>query len=290
MDEFTNTKNHTKKEFPRKEENRLVTPREDTFFVPEKESPQMSEKSWKEEEDKRGNLHTFLRRYAFIAMAVFFAVMLIFLLCPVPFGHLVISGAKNVTTEDILFEGQINTPINTLQISTADLEERLKHDIRIDEVKVERHFLGTIEVHVTERKAVAAMQGEFTYVFLDKNGVVIQSEVALTSANVPMITGKKLGNALLGDCVTDEDVLKALSFLRSLTEAGENLFSEINIGNPEQIKAYTRDGISVHLGEGPNLEEQASLAEHMVNDVKSRKLSVEYLEANTVSPYIKLKK
>ena len=102
-----------------------------------------------------------------------------------------------------------------------------------------------------------------------------------------MITGKRLGNVLLGDIIKDEDVLKALTFLNALTPEGVDLF---NIGNPEELKAYTRKGISVHLGAGENLAEQATLAEHMVNDVQSRKLSVEYLEANTSSPFIKLKK
>ena len=54
--------------------------------------------------------------------------------------------------------------------------------------------------------------------------------------------------------------------------------------------AYTRDGISVRLGNTEDLEEQAVLAENMVNDVKARNLSVEYLDANVTNPFIKLKK
>lgn len=44
------------------------------------------------------------------------------------------------------------------------------------------------------------------------------------------------------------------------------------------------------LGNGSDMAGQARLAENMVGDVKARGLSVEYLDANLASPFIKLKK
>ena len=38
------------------------------------------------------------------------------------------------------------------------------------------------------------------------------------------------------------------------------------------------------------MEKKAALAESMVNDVKARELSVEYLDANLAAPFIKLKR
>lgn len=45
----------------------------------------------------------------------------------------------------------------------------------------------------------------------------------------------------------------------------------------------------MRLGSGPDMAGQARLAENMVGDVKARGLSVEYLDANPASPFIKLK-
>lgn len=259
------------------EESDIVEQEKDTVDIEHKQSKEI----WR-------NLNN--KHYMLGAVSVIFLIFLILLLFPVPFGQMQITGSKVITEEDVMFVGQIKKPINTLQISTADLENRLKHDIRVADVKVSRHLLGIIEVNIVDRSPVAIMQGEYTYVIIDKNGYVLQSDVSIRTADLPMITGKRLGNVLLGDIIKDEDVLKALTFLNALTPEGVDLFSEINIGNPEELKAYTRKGISVHLGAGENLAEQATLAEHMVNDVQSRKLSVEYLEANTSSPFIKLKK
>ncbi|WP_444190145.1 cell division protein FtsQ/DivIB, partial [Dialister succinatiphilus] len=174
--------------------------------------------------------------------------------------------------------------------SSSDLEKRLSRDIRVSTGSVGRRFPFVLEVNVTDRVPLAIVQDEFGYVFLDKDGVVMDSTQSIKKVNVPLITGKRLGNLLLGDSIAGGEIDQALDFLNHLSPEGLKVFSEINIGNPEDIKAYTRDGITVKLGNGSDMAGQARLAENMVGDVKARGLSVEYLDANLASPFIKLKK
>ena len=212
------------------------------------------------------------------------------LFLPLPIGNISISGNTQLTVDDVIFEGEIRQPVNVLQVSASDLEERLRHDVRVADVTVTRKFPLTVEVAIEDRRPLAVVQGEYSYAIIDKDGLVIDSVQAIRAADVPMITGKRLGNLLLGDHVDQEDIKKALTFLNGLTADGQKVFSEINIGNTNQIMAYTRDGITVRLGDGSDIEERAKLAENMVGDVKARGLSVEYLDANLTSPFIKLKK
>lgn len=223
-----------------------------------------------------------------IIFIIIIVVSLLFL--PIPFGNLTVTGNDIIKTEDIFFEAEIKKPINILQIRTSNVEKRLLNDIRIEEVDVSRQFPFTINIKVKERKPLVIVQGEFCYAILDKTGLVIETETSLKKANYPMITGKKWGNLLLGDTVSESDVLLALKFINSLSEDGVELFSEINIGNKDNIIAYTRSGIAVKLGNGKNIADQAKLVENMVGDISSRQLSVEYIDANTSSPFIKLKK
>ena len=223
-----------------------------------------------------------------IIFIIIIVVSLLFL--PIPFGNLTVTGNDIIKTEDIFFEAEIKKPINILQIRTSNVEKRLLNDIRIEEVDVSRQFPFTINIKVKERKPLVIVQGEFCYAILDKTGLVIETETSLKKANYPMITGKKWGNLLLGDTVSESDVLLALKFINSLSEDGVKLFSEINIGNKDNIIAYTRSGIAVKLGNGKNIADQAKLAENMVGDISSRQFSVEYIDANTSSPFIKLKK
>ena len=223
-----------------------------------------------------------------IIFIIIIVVSLLFL--PIPFGNLTVTGNDIIKTEDIFFEAEIKKPINIFQIRTSNVEKRLLNDIRIEEVDVSRQFPFTINIKVKERKPLVIVQGEFCYAILDKTGLVIETETSLKKANYPMITGKKWGNLLLGDTVSESDVLLALKFINSLSEDGVKLFSEINIGNKDNIIAYTRSGIAVKLGNGKNIADQAKLVENMVGDISSRQLSVEYIDANTSSPFIKLKK
>lgn len=223
-----------------------------------------------------------------IIFIIIIVVSLLFL--PIPFGNLTVTGNDIIKTEDIFFEAEIKKPINIFQIRTSNVEKRLLNDIRIEEVDVSRQFPFTINIKVKERKPLVIVQGEFCYAILDKTGLVIETETSLKKANYPMITGKKWGNLLLGDTVSESDALLALKFINSLSEDGVKLFSEINIGNKDNIIAYTRSGIAVKLGNGKNIADQAKLAENMVGDISSRQLSVEYIDANTSSPFIKLKK
>lgn len=223
-----------------------------------------------------------------IIFIIIIVVSLLFL--PIPFGNLTVTGNDIIKPEDIFFEAEIKKPINIFQIRTSNVEKRLLNDIRIEEVDVSRQFPFTINIKVKERKPLVIVQGEFCYAILDKTGLVIETETSLKKANYPMITGKKWGNLLLGDTVSESDVLLALKFINSLSEDGVKLFSEINIGNKDNIIAYTRSGIAVKLGNGKNIADQAKLAENMVGDISSRQLSVEYIDANTSSPFIKLKK
>ena len=207
------------------------------------------------------------KAYAAGALAAAAAVTLSLFFLPIPLGYIDLKGTDVLT-----------------------VEERLSKDIRLSAVSVSRRFPFVLEVDVTDRIPLAIVQDQFGYAFLDKDGMVMDTTQSIKKVNVPLITGKRMGNLLLGDSVAGGELDSALDFLNHLSPEGLRVFSEINIGNGNDIKAYTRDGITVRLGSGPDMAGQARLAENMVGDVKARGLSVEYLDANPASPFIKLKK
>lgn len=259
-----------------------VTPEDPSQNIEAKEAPRVSRKK------KRKGFR--IRQSILLAGGGLLLAALGIFLLPLPLGYIHLTGTKALTMEDILFEGQIRQPVNVLQISASGLAERLSHDIRVAHVEVSRGFPFVLEVHIEDREPLAIMQAEYSYVVLDKEGMVIDSVQSIRKGDVAMITGKRMENLLLGDTVSQEDLDKALAFLNALSPEGQRFFSEINIGNSENIRAYTRDGITVRLGSGSDMEAQAKLAENMVGDVKARGLSVEYVDANLSSPFIKLKK
>ncbi len=228
------------------------------------------------------------KHYVMASVGTIVLIFGILLFAPVPFGNVRLTGNKNVTKEDVFFDGGIREPINILQISGTDLKARLEKDVRIKTADIERSFFE-LHIHISERKPVAVVQEETGYAYLDTEGVVIKTADSIRASDLPMITGLKLDNLLLGDRVDKSEVKIALDFLRSLSPIGSDMFSEINMGNEENFIAYTRDGVPVRLAKGDRIDERAKLAENIAGDVKARGLRVEFIDTRPSSPFIKMK-
>ena len=183
--------------------------------------------------------------------------------------------------------GNIRYPVNLLQINASQLEERLQHDLRVDSVKVTYVLPFTLQVNVTERRAAAVVATQFGFATLDAKGQVINVEAAIEDTSAPIISGIKLGNVLLGDQI-DEPVIKgALTYLNSLSDEGRKQIAEINVGDANQLIAYTVDGLPLHLGDTTDMDKKGPLSENMLCDVKARGVAAQYLDVNVKAPFIK---
>ena len=180
----------------------------------------------------------FRKRVLKIGGAVTLVLVGLFTL-PIPFGSLKVTGSDKVTVQDVMVAGDIHEPVNILQISTEKLKTRLSKDLRVEEAQISYQLPLTMVVNVVERKAVAVVPAQFGYLTLDGKGQVIASEPAIQDTSVPMISGVKAGNILLGDTVVDKPILAALEYLNSLDEETFKNIAEVNIGDPDAIMAYT---------------------------------------------------
>lgn len=220
-----------------------------------------------------------------LTLVALWAILFIF---PIPFGTLVVSGSKDVTVDDVIAAGDIRRPVNLLQINPGHLEERLTHDLRIDTAKVTYVFPLTLQVAVTDRKPIAVVTTQFGFAAIDKTGRVIRIGPAIEDTNVPLVSGIKLGNVLLGDTMTEESVKAAVTYLVALNPDWRKNISEINVGDLNAITAYTTEGLPLHLGNTQELDKKAQLTENMVTDVKTRGVNAQYLDVNINAPYIKV--
>lgn len=229
------------------------------------------------------------RNYYYLVVVAFVIVLLGLFFAPVPFGKVVVEGNKQMGVDEVYRVARIGRPINILQLSTADMERRLRGDLRVASADVSRSFPAEIHISIQERVPLAMLHSEFGIVTVDKTGMVVGVDPVIKDTQAPFISGKKLGNILLGDTISDTDVVKALAYLAHLSPQGWNQISEVNVSNPDQITVYTRDDIPVRLGKIENPAEQAPLSENMLKDIRVRNLAVLYVDANIGAPYIKLK-
>ena len=209
---------------------------------------------------------------------------------PIPLGSIKVIGSDKVTVQDVEVAGDIGEPVNVLRINRENLRYRLSKDLRIEDAQIGYELPLTMVVRVVERKAIAVIPAQFGYLTLDKNGQVIASDSVIEDTTVPMISGVKGGNILLGDVVTDKPIVQALDYLRALDDDTFKQIAEINIGDPNNMMAYTVSGIQIRLGDGEDLKSKADLTASMLKDLPKSQGNVQYIDVNPSSPFIKTDK
>lgn len=209
---------------------------------------------------------------------------------PIPLGSIKIVGSDKVTVQDVEVAGDIGEPVNVLRINRENLRHRLSKDLRIEDAQISYELPLTMVIRVVERKAIAVIPAQFGYLTLDKNGQVIASDNVIEDTTVPMISGVKGGNILLGDLVTDKPIVQALDYLRALDDDTFKQIAEINIGDPNNMLAYTVSGVQIRLGNGEDLKNKAELTASMLKDLSKSQGNVQYIDVNPSSPFIKTDK
>lgn len=229
-------------------------------------------------------------RLTAVGIVLFVLLLWVFLrFAAVPFGTLVIQGNETLTTDDIYRAGGVPGYVNVVQLSPDELKNRLEKDLRISSAVVERQFPATIQVTLTERKAAAIVMTMYGFAYVDKDGVVIELEPQIEGVSVPIMTGKKVDTLLLGDTIADPALRAGLEYLQNLPPDVLKHMAEINVGNPDNIIAYTTDSLPVHLGKGDKPVERAAITDELLREVDSNHLLVQYIDTTPGAPSVKSK-
>ena len=215
------------------------------------------------------------------------ALIIVLFTLPLPIGQIQVTGTNQLSSEDVVAIGDLGYPVNILRVRTGALEERLQKDMRVDTAHVSYALPLTLQVDVKERTAVVVVPSQFGFVALDRQGMVIASSPTIPDTTVPIISGVRLGNALLGDTVESEGIRGAITYMMGFPEDKRKQIGEINVGDAEHIIAYTVDGLPIHIGDRSDLEEKAKITTDMIQDVSQRHVSAEFIDVNIKSPYIK---
>lgn len=214
-------------------------------------------------------------------------ILAILYVAPIPLGSMVVTGSKTVTLDDVKVAGNVDDPVNLLQVNTERLKQRLSHDLRVESVSVSYQFPLTMVVDVKDRKGIMILPSQFGYLTIDRKGQVIDASESLNGLKAPMVSGLGASNLLLGDMVNDEGLQAAVEYLDALPPETVESLEEINVGEPDNLLAYTVDGLQIRIGNRNQLKEKAAMTVSMLNDLKDKHVNAQYIDVNLDAPYIK---
>ena len=205
-------------------------------------------------------------------------------------GEILVEGNKYVTAEDVYQVAGIPETVNIFRLNVASVKSRLLGDLRIMEADVSRRFPATIIIKIKERRPVAVMAIPYGFVEIDRQGTVLSVTKNLKRMQVPIITGVQAGNVYVADRIADPLVAPILEYLSALEETTLNQISEIHVRSATEMLAYPLEPLVIRLGNGERMQEKAGLTTTILEEIKAKKMLIEYIDLNYVPPIIKMRR
>ncbi len=200
-----------------------------------------------------------------------------------------VKGAVYLSEDEIAYIARLQKGQPLFNLETAEVTENLLKDLRIESATVKRNLPYSLDITITERVPVATVASEYGYVDLDRQGKVIAAYRSLRHVPIPLVTGVAVHDLYIGDDVKDKTIKVVLQFLQQLSPEAMNQISEINVGNPSAMVAYTTKAVPIRLGDGSRIEQKAELTEDFLQDQQTSRYVTEYVDFSYEVPVIRLK-
>ena len=138
---------------------------------------------------------------------------------------------------------------NIFNLNLKKLKKKLEFHPRIKSSHVNRELPDKIIINITERQPIVLLNSkkEISHWLyeVDKEGFIIGEYPNICNYNLPVITGDKLKNVILGGKINDITVLNILKTLSEMEEKYYNfarIFAEINVSTQ-----FKKPDITVYL-------------------------------------------
>ena len=186
------------------------------------------------------------------------AIVLVFVSGAFNINEILVEGNENISTEQIISFSGLQKGMNLFAFSKNTIKSKIKENASVDDVQIKRILPNQIKLIIQERKIEYALQLANSYVFINRQGYII--DISNTTPNVPIILGftTDLSNAKPNDRLKEEDLNKMNIVIKILDTARnndlENLITKIDISNEENYTVYfdTESKIA-YLGNGNEL-------------------------------------
>jgi cell division protein FtsQ len=199
-----------------------------------------------------------------------------------------VEGVQTLKVEDMQSLSGINPGTNTFKLNLKEIQDRIALNPMVKQVQVTRQYPSAVLVQIEERKAVALLSWKGEYIAVDAEGYYITEVKDFSKANLPIITGIRLGNLTLGKLIPGEGLAACLSFIQKMDQNLLANISELNGTDSLGIVLFTIEGTEVRLGASERVEKKLALLREVLKNSYGRK--VEYIDITfSGKPVIKFK-
>ena len=191
---------------------------------------------------KRRKKHYLLRLIIFIAVCVgaYFALHIDYFTV----NGIAVVGNKEISDEEIIKLSELETGVNLFDVHPWLVQRKIKKNLYVEDVDVDRKLPNKIEIRVTERSGKAQFAMGKKFVITDNEGMVL--EIAKEERQVTLVEGVSVQEAeLKKDVKIKENTLyDEVMQLINATEQNDLYFKKIKMdSDSDYVEAYIYDDL-----------------------------------------------
>lgn len=168
-----------------------------------------------------------------------------------------VQGNSKVPTNTIISLSGLKKGENIFRFN-SDVEQKIKENAYIETVEIKRKLPGKVAISVEERKVKYQISLINSYIYIDKNGYILENSAE--KKDVPVIVGLSIKeNEMMNEKRLKTEDLEKLSDIIKIIEASktikiDNLINEINAENKNEYVLYLQTkNKKIYVGNTSNL-------------------------------------
>ena len=184
-----------------------------------------------------------------------------------------VEGAGEVPETDVLHLASIRFGARMSAVDEEEIQNNVQSDGRLAFVSLEKRYPSLLVLTVRPRTCDAVILQGGKILILDSEGYVVRVTDQLPDGHVPYVTGLKATYYSLGKQLdtTDGRCLAMGAVLAALKAQGAMPYvSELDVSNTDDIRAITRTGMTVLLGNQENMSNKIIWMAGALADLEAR--------------------
>lgn len=243
----------------------------------------LNQYSYQEYPRERGRVRIKKRKGAFLKLLLWCVLLtLLVILVRSPLFKLEtidLTGNERVSTGEVLAVINLQPGITLWEISPSLIKARLGKIALIDSFELNYIFPRGIALELVEKVPVALMPYQGRYLEISRDGTIL-GLVDHLIPGMPLLTGRTPRHPYIGQDILDahnpslEEFLKAVSLL---PEHYLSLYSDFKISDPQNLVAYTLEGIEIWLGSG-DFPSKIQKVPEVIVEIREQGLEPDYID------------
>lgn len=202
-----------------------------------------------------------------------------------------VEGNTKKADMQIIRETGIDLGNNVLFLDRKEAMQKIMSDEIYGDVRFRFKFPSTLEIRVSERKAMAIVNNKSGWFYeVDKSGLAFEKKYNVSQLpDVPFITVSK-AKITIGERIKDKKLQRALELYELFPATFRKNISEITQDSNSSLIIYLNNNMKIFWGDNLNFQKKYDMLGKVVKKIEKEHYVVEYIDIRYgENPVIKLK-